>query len=192
MRLCPASRSRSHQLPALHHHRADVRRHTREQDPAAHRHSNGPGQAVPAAATGQDRPPPPNASSRSYVAPRSATHPETSRHSPPFAPARTAAASDLSHPSMPTPAIPASSRQEHNQTMTSESWFAIDSDDSPLRNRKITTVVLANLTDTLLRAAADDRAFGLLGFNALSSNPVACRTSSIADLHHSKAPRRHV
>ena len=26
--------------------------------------------------------------------------------------------------------------------MTSESWFAIDSDDSPLRNRKITTVVL--------------------------------------------------
>ena len=27
--------------------------------------------------------------------------------------------------------------------MTSESWFAIDSDDSPLRNRKITTVVLA-------------------------------------------------
>src|SRR6516162_10800983 len=68
---------------------------------------------------------------------------------------------------MPTPAIPASSRQEHNQTMTSESWFAIDSDDSPLRNRKITTVVLANLTDTLLRAAADDRAFGLLGFNAL-------------------------
>ena len=26
--------------------------------------------------------------------------------------------------------------------MTAESWFAIDSDDSPLRNRKITTVVL--------------------------------------------------
>ena len=26
--------------------------------------------------------------------------------------------------------------------MTSESWFAIDSDDSPLRNRKIATVVL--------------------------------------------------
>ena len=28
--------------------------------------------------------------------------------------------------------------------MTSESWFAIDSDDSPLRNRKITTVVLGS------------------------------------------------
>ena len=27
--------------------------------------------------------------------------------------------------------------------MTSESWFAIDSDDSPLRNREITTVMLA-------------------------------------------------
>src|SRR5215472_1517965 len=145
MRLCPASRSRSHQSPALRHHRADVRRHTREQDPAAHRQTNGPGQAVPAAATGQDRPPPPNASSRSYVAPRSATHPETSPHSPRFAPARTAAASDLSHPSMPTPAIPASPRQEHAQTMTSESWFAIDSDDSPLRNRKITTVVLVEI-----------------------------------------------
>jgi hypothetical protein len=26
--------------------------------------------------------------------------------------------------------------------MISESWFAIDSDDSPLRNRKITTVML--------------------------------------------------
>src|SRR6516164_7089758 len=170
MRLCPASRSRSHQSPALRHHRADVRRHTREQDPAAHRHSNGPGQAVPAAATGQDRPPPPNASSRSYVAPRSATHPETSRHSPPFAPARTAAASDLSHPSMPTPAIPASSRQEHNQTMTSESWFAIDSDDSPLRNRKITTVVLA-LFDALDRvglAAFYAEETGLIAHNSLA------------------------
>ena len=31
--------------------------------------------------------------------------------------------------------------------MTSESWFAIDSDDSPLRNRKITTVVLINPAD---------------------------------------------
>jgi integrase len=29
--------------------------------------------------------------------------------------------------------------------MTSESWFAIDSDDSPLRNRKITTVVLGEV-----------------------------------------------
>ena len=29
--------------------------------------------------------------------------------------------------------------------MTSESWFAIDSDDSPLRNRKITTVVLGRV-----------------------------------------------
>ena len=29
--------------------------------------------------------------------------------------------------------------------MTSESWFAIDSDDSPLRNRKITTVVLGSV-----------------------------------------------
>ena len=28
--------------------------------------------------------------------------------------------------------------------MTSESWFAIDSDDSSLRNRKITTVVLGS------------------------------------------------
>jgi hypothetical protein len=26
--------------------------------------------------------------------------------------------------------------------MISESWFAIDSDDSPLRNREITTVML--------------------------------------------------
>src|SRR3954451_21473907 len=69
--------------------------------------------------------------------------PETSRHSPPFAPARTTAASDLSHPSVPTPELPASLRQEHNQTMISESWFAIDSDDSPLRNRKITTVMLS-------------------------------------------------
>src|SRR5215472_10445573 len=160
MRLCPASRSRSHQSPALRHHRADVRRHTREQDPAAHRQTNGPGQAVPAAATGQDRPPPPNASSRSYVAPRSATHPETSPHSPRFAPARTAAASDLSHPSMPTPAIPASPRQEHAQTMTSESWFAIDSDDSPLRNRKITTVVLGPVDkpDPALDAGEQDEA----------------------------------
>jgi hypothetical protein len=29
--------------------------------------------------------------------------------------------------------------------MISESWFAIDSDDSPLRNRKITTVMLGRV-----------------------------------------------
>jgi hypothetical protein len=34
--------------------------------------------------------------------------------------------------------------------MISESWFAIDSDDSPLRNREITTVMLG-LAEKLLR-----------------------------------------
>jgi hypothetical protein len=29
--------------------------------------------------------------------------------------------------------------------MISESWFAIDSDDSPLRNREITTVMLGRV-----------------------------------------------
>jgi hypothetical protein len=39
--------------------------------------------------------------------------------------------------------------------MTSESWFAIDSDDSPLRNRKITTVVLGIPTPALLAKAVE-------------------------------------
>jgi len=33
--------------------------------------------------------------------------------------------------------------------MISESWFAIDSDDSPLRNREITTVMLIRRTSRL-------------------------------------------
>ena len=36
--------------------------------------------------------------------------------------------------------------------MISESWFAIDSDDSPLRNREITTVMLGQrFDDTVIR-----------------------------------------
>ncbi len=68
---------------------------------------------------------------------------QKSRHSQLLAPARTAAASNPSHPAVPTPIFPASSQQSHNQTMILDSWSAIDSGDSVIGSRKIATVVRA-------------------------------------------------
>ena len=39
--------------------------------------------------------------------------------------------------------------------MISESWFAIDSDDSPLRNREITTVMLGATSEPAIDTAFD-------------------------------------
>jgi polar amino acid transport system substrate-binding protein len=49
--------------------------------------------------------------------------------------------------------------------MISESWFAIDSDDSPLRNREITTIMLeAGRVDAEIRAAT-------IGLSTVGKNP---------------------
>jgi hypothetical protein len=50
--------------------------------------------------------------------------------------------------------------------MISESWFAIDSDDSPLRNREITTVMLGHQSQVSVPLMRGNAAIGVISLGA--------------------------